>query len=359
MCYGYGATQMVLGEYVSEDCLTLNVYRPSNVSSDKGLLPVAVYIHGGLFKHGTGRDPRYNMTSLLQVGVQTDQEFIGVTFNYRLSYWGFMYGNEVAEEGVANLGLKDQRLALQWIQENIEAFDGDPNKVTVWGQEAGAFSVGLQLIAYGGRDDNLFHAAIAQSGSRTLMWSSVTADEWQPLYDIFVNATNCTDAAHTLDCLRNVDADALSDVFSSDITTDDQPNPVVDGDFIRDLGSNEMNTGHFVQVPFLLGTTRDEGMWSYYSDTNINTTEEFLTVVEGNGISSTAAEQIAQLYPDDPDSGIPATLDGRPGNDTGLGWQWKRSSAYNGDRVMQAGRRMASQAVSSLMTSLTTQSCHY
>ncbi|EQB54098.1 carboxylesterase [Colletotrichum gloeosporioides Cg-14] len=84
MCYGYGATRMVLGQFISEDCLTLNVYRPSNVSSSKGLLPVAVYIHGGLFKHGTGRDPRYNMTSLLQVGVQNRQEFIGVTLNYRM-----------------------------------------------------------------------------------------------------------------------------------------------------------------------------------------------------------------------------------------------------------------------------------
>ncbi|ETS84410.1 hypothetical protein PFICI_02435 [Pestalotiopsis fici W106-1] len=65
MCYGYGATQFVLGEDVSEDCLTLNIQRASNVSASKGLLPVAVYIHGGLFKHGTGRDPRYDPTSLL------------------------------------------------------------------------------------------------------------------------------------------------------------------------------------------------------------------------------------------------------------------------------------------------------
>lgn len=344
MCYGYGATQMVLGEYVSEDCLTLNVYRSSNVSSAR-LLPVIVYIHGGLFKHGSGRDPRYNMTSLLQVGVQNGQEFIGVTLNYRLSYWGFLYGKKVAEEGVANLGLKDQRLALHWIQENIKAFGGDPTKVTIWGQEAGAFSVGLQLIAYGGRDDGIFRAAVEQSGSPTLMWPSVSANEWQPLYEEFLNATGCTNSTDSLACLRKVDADVLSDAFQSDFTTRNHPNPVVDGDFIQDLGSKELNAGHFAKVPLLLGTTQDEGTWSYYGVEKINTTAEFLEMASYDGLIQSTANRIAELYPDDPSQGIPSTLIGRPGNETGLGWQWKRSSAYNGDRVMQAGRRLASQSV--------------
>ncbi|KAF5517298.1 putative secreted lipase [Colletotrichum aenigma] len=322
MCFGYGATQMVLGQFISEDCLTLNMYRPSNVSSSKGLLPVAVYIHGGLFEHGTGRDPRYNMTSLLQVGVQNGQEFIG---------------------GVANLGLKDQRLALRFLKENIEAFGGDPERITIWGQEAGAFSAGLQLLAYGGRDDGLFQGAILQSGSPTLMWPSVTADDWQPLYDQFVNATNCSASTNTLDCLRSVNADVLSSVFDSDITTDDHPNPVVDGDFIQDLGSREMQAGHFVRMPLILGTTRDEGTWQHYVVKNINTTDEFLNMVRDDGLSKDAANEISRLYPDEPHQGIPATLKGRPGNETGLGYQWKRTSAYTGDMIMQAGRRLASQ----------------
>ncbi|KAJ5443415.1 carboxylesterase family protein [Penicillium daleae] len=236
-----------------------NATYPSNVSSTKRL-PVAVYIHGGLFKHGSGRDPQYNMTSLLQ-------------------------------EGVANLGLKDQRLALRWIQDNIEAFGGNPTKVTIWGQEAGAYSVGLQLLAYGGRDDGLFRAAVAQSGSPTLMWPSVTADEWQPLYN-------------------------------DDLTTLNRPNPVVDGDFLRELGSTALKAGKFVKVPLMLGTTQDEGTWNYYG----------------------TAQAIARLYPDDPAQGIPSTLNGQPSSNTGLGLQWKRSSAYNGDKVMQAGRRLASEA---------------
>ncbi|KAK8252231.1 triacylglycerol lipase [Phyllosticta capitalensis] len=343
LCYGYGSTQQVLGEYVSEDCLTLNVYRSANATGDQ--LPVAVYFHGGLFRHGTGRDPRYNMTAILANADRNGKPFIGVTFNYRLSYFGFMYGKEVASEGVANLGLKDQRMALRWINENIAAFGGDPDKVTIWGQEAGAFSVGLQMLAYGGRDDGLFRGAISQSGSPLLMWPSKTADEWQPLYDSFVSQTNCTRAADTLACLRAVPADTLSGLFenATESVTENHDNPVVDGDFIREIGSKALEAGHFVKVPYLVGTTADEGTWSYYGVENINTTNQFLRMVEYDGLSNATANKLAALYPDDPAQGIPSTLVGRPGNETGLGYQWKRSSAYNGDKVMQAGRRLAAQ----------------
>lgn len=177
------------------------------------------------------------------------------------------------------------------------------------------------------------------------MWPSVTADDWQPLYDQFVNATNGSASTNTLDCLRSVNADVLSSVFDSDITTDDHPNPVVDGDFIQDLGSREMQAGHFVRVPLILGTTRDEGTWQHYVVKNINTTDEFLNMVRDDGLSEDAANEIARLYPDEPHQGIPATLKGRPGNETGLGYQWKRTSAYTGDMIMQAGRRLASQVV--------------
>ncbi|PYH85256.1 alpha/beta-hydrolase, partial [Aspergillus uvarum CBS 121591] len=259
MCYGYGPTQMANGEHVSEDWLTLNVVRVFNVSSSKGLLPVVVYIYGGLFKHGAGSDPRYNMISLLQVEVQNGQEFVEMTLNYRLSYWRFLYGEGVAREGATNLGLCDQRLALQWVP-NIAAFGGDPTKITIWGQEAGAFSVGLQLLAYAGRDDGLFRAAIAQSGSPMLMWPSVAATNWQPLYEAFLNATNCTDAVSgsTLDCLRRVSAATLSEVFSRDLTTFNRPNPVVDGDFLPKLGFSALEAGDFVRVLLLLGTAQDE-----------------------------------------------------------------------------------------------------
>ncbi|KAL3468436.1 Alpha/Beta hydrolase protein [Aspergillus heterothallicus] len=87
----------------------------------------------------------------------SENPFIAVSINYRLSAFGFLWGSdEVAAHGSANNGLRDQRLALAWIHENIGFFRGDPNKVTIFGQSGGSLSVGKQLIAYGGRDDSFF-----------------------------------------------------------------------------------------------------------------------------------------------------------------------------------------------------------
>jgi carboxylesterase type B len=80
----------------------------------------------------------------VEQSVKIGKPIIGVSINYRLSLWGFLYSNEVVGEGITNLGLRDQRIALQWVQENIAAFGGDPEKVTIWGESAGAASVGFQ-----------------------------------------------------------------------------------------------------------------------------------------------------------------------------------------------------------------------
>lgn len=87
-------------------------------------LPVAVWIHGGGFTQGGGVDQRYNMSFIIQDGVEIGKPFIGVSLNYRLSAWGFLMGEEVQDSGNTNIGLRDQRLALEWVQENIAAFGG-------------------------------------------------------------------------------------------------------------------------------------------------------------------------------------------------------------------------------------------
>jgi len=75
---------------------------------------------------------------------------IGVSLNYRLSVFGFLIGKEAQEAGATNIGLRDQRLALHWIKENIAAFGGAPEKVTIWGESSGAESVAAQVLAYNG-----------------------------------------------------------------------------------------------------------------------------------------------------------------------------------------------------------------
>jgi carboxylesterase type B len=126
-CYGLGSNK-VLNLTQGEDCLNLNVVRPTGYAHDS--LPVLVWIYGGGFTQGSNADPMWNLSYIVQTSVENEQPIIAVSINYRLSFLGFPVGNETLEAGVANLGLKDQRIALQWVQENIAAFGGDPNKVT-------------------------------------------------------------------------------------------------------------------------------------------------------------------------------------------------------------------------------------
>lgn len=133
-CIGYGSDTWLLGNIVSEDCLTLNVIRPAGVDTDADTkLPVLLFIHGGGWYEGGSRDPRYNQSFLVERSVQMGQPIIGVSINYRLSNWGFLWGEAIAAAGLGNLGIRDQRLALHWVQENIAAFGGDPSRVTIQG----------------------------------------------------------------------------------------------------------------------------------------------------------------------------------------------------------------------------------
>ena len=133
-----------------EDCLNLNVWTPDISAAG---LPVLVWIHGGSFMNGSGSVVEYDGTAFARDGV------VCVTINYRLAAEGFLY----LDDGIANLGLLDQLAALRWVQGNISAFGGDPARVTVAGESAGAMSVTTLLsmpLAEG-----LFAQAIAESGA--------------------------------------------------------------------------------------------------------------------------------------------------------------------------------------------------
>ena len=143
----------------SEDCLYLNVYRP--VASQK-LLPVMVFIHGGSFKGGSAHPSVYGADFLMDT-----KEVILVTLQYRLGVFGFLAADHPSCKG--NFGLKDQNLALHWVYENIDAFGGDPQAVTLVGQSAGAASVQLQMVSH--RSNGLFHRAVMLSGSALAFWA--------------------------------------------------------------------------------------------------------------------------------------------------------------------------------------------
>ncbi|CAH0731226.1 unnamed protein product, partial [Brenthis ino] len=135
------------------DCLNLNVFVPNKASS-KNKLPVLVWIHGGGFKSGSGNRNSYGPNYLIR------HDVILVTLNYRLGPYGFMCLNTPDVPG--NQGLKDQFLGLRWVKDNIAAFGGDANKITIMGESAGAMSIDFHLIS---KREKLFNQAIIQSGS--------------------------------------------------------------------------------------------------------------------------------------------------------------------------------------------------
>ncbi|PQE04776.1 hypothetical protein CJF30_00004557 [Rutstroemia sp. NJR-2017a BBW] len=317
-CIGYGSDNWVLGNINSEDCLKLNV--------------------------GGSRDPRYNLSYIVEQSVYARSPIVAVSISYRLSGWGFLFGQEVLAAGSANMGHRDQRLALHWIQENVGAFGGDPSKVTIWGESAGGFGVGVQLIAYGGRDDGLFRGAIMQSGGPVVSRPYATPESWEPYYQNITRAANCSSANDTLACLRTVPTDTLSAIFNSSVVAGASWSSQIDNDLIRSSANQQLLNGEFVKVPVIAGQNHDEG--TSFGARGVNTTADFLRVVQSAKIDNTTANTLSALYPDIPAIGIPSTLSGRPGPalQASLGKQWKRAAAFGGDLSMHAPRRFVSHA---------------
>lgn len=167
---------------------------------------------------GPNQDPSYNMTFIVEQSVAAGKPFIRVNINYRLQLFGFMYGSAVVDEGVGNLGYKDQHLAVHWLQENIAGFGGDASKVTIWGESAGAESARSHLISYGGRDQGLFRGVILESRGPINPFRYHSPAEWDLYYDAITEAADCSSATDTLACLRTVSSEDLYSIFASEVT---------------------------------------------------------------------------------------------------------------------------------------------
>ncbi|KAH7371642.1 Alpha/Beta hydrolase protein [Pyrenochaeta sp. MPI-SDFR-AT-0127] len=331
-CVGYGSEQ--IGNFaVAEDCLHLNVVRPACAGQG---LPVAVWIHGGGFSQGGTVDTLYNMSYIIDNGVEVGKPFIGVSVQYRLNAWGFVNSEEVRNAGATNLGIRDQRLALLWIKENIAAFGGDSSRITIFGESAGAASVGIHLTAYGGRDDGLFSAAIMESGAPLLLGSKYNASTEQAKYDKIITATGCSSSSDSLQCLRELDYATLNRALNS--TASGSFFPYVDGDLIRSSLYDQLEAGEFVKVPIITGTNTDEGVFTALG-VNINTDDQFRTQAGAYGSNSTV-DKLEVLYPNIPGVGIPELWTTPP---PGRGSQAKRWAALSGDYTFIAPRRLTCQ----------------
>ncbi|KAJ7137650.1 alpha/beta-hydrolase [Mycena filopes] len=251
----------------SEDCLTLNVIRPAG-ASPKSLVPVVVWIHGGGLTTGGSADFRYNGSWIVEASIANGKPIVFVSINYRLASLGFLAGKALESEGSLNLGVRDQRLALHWVQENISLFGGDPKCVVSSGEsrylmpmqegdhpgrKAGATSVHTQTIAYAGRDDKLFNQVIAESGTNGGNFSLADSTSLQANYDALLANTTCASTVNSsseaqLSCIRALPIDEFrrNSIGDTDI--------VFDGDFINVPGTFEAyRTGKWVKVAFILG----------------------------------------------------------------------------------------------------------
>ncbi|CAE6488162.1 unnamed protein product, partial [Rhizoctonia solani] len=251
----------------SEDCLTLDIWKPTNITEK---LPVMVWIYGGGFYFGTSQG--YEGWYMVQPSIPGGKPFIYVALNYRTGIFGFPPGTESAKAGALNLGLKDQRLALEWVQKNIGYFGGDNKKVTIFGESAGAISCAYQSMYKGGNIGGAFRGMILESGSPSSVNVAPANDPiQQQAYRFVVNATGCASASRTFECLRNAPSDILQTANQDVLKVPEEwkgedQGPVVLGPvlapgdvFLSELPSVSIRAGRFAKVPFINGAVLDEG----------------------------------------------------------------------------------------------------
>jgi para-nitrobenzyl esterase len=272
---------------MSEDCLTLNVWTPK---PDAAKRPVLFWIHGGGFTVGAARNTWYDGRYLAARG-----DAVVVSINYRLGAWGFLdlhsFGARYSES--ANVGLLDQIAALKWVKQNIAAFGGDPENVTIFGESAGASSVGDLLSIPAAK--NLFAKAILESGlpgGRTGNMSIRHAHLTQTFLKLA--------GAKTIDELSRKSMrellDAQERLFSS--TTDIGTfGPSIDGQVLKEKPFAVVTEGRGNRVPILIGTTREEMRYfSTAEDNGIERKPRALLLKQLEPIVGSRAEEVLNEY---------------------------------------------------------------
>ena len=236
-----------------EDCLNLNIWSPELGQAN---LPVMVWIHGGAFANGTGAISIYDGSRFARDGV------VCVTINYRLGVDGFLY----LGDGNANLGLLDQIAALEWVQENIRAFGGDPGNVTIFGESAGGMSVGTLLTMP--RAAGLFRRAIAESGAGHYAISpdSALRISQHLAKKLGIEPTEAAIAAVPTNRLLQAQVELSGDVFNNpnpalwgEVAANLMPfEPVIDGDTLPARPIDRIAAGVGANVDVMVGTNAEE-----------------------------------------------------------------------------------------------------
>lgn len=233
-----------------EDCLFLNIWAPEEAKN----APVLFYIHGGGFKGGCGHEKHFDGTAYCRQGI------IVVTINYRLGPMGFVSLPQLKEEAGAtgNYGMMDQVTALKWVRDNIAAFGGDPDRITIMGQSAGAMSV--QQLCVSPLTDGLFAGAIMLSGGGVAkdFASTAKAEDAYGFWEELMRRLNVSD----LEAFRKTPVADLFREFQAMCKEDPGSmrcySPVIDGHFLTETALETAKKGKQKMIPYLMGSTSED-----------------------------------------------------------------------------------------------------
>lgn len=276
---------------VAEDCLYLNIYTPDLSSTAN--LPVIFFIHGGMFDWGSGGIPLYEGNLWVK-----QQNIVLVTINYRLNIFGGLYtGSGV----MGNFHIQDQRMALKWVNENIAAFGGDPTRVVLSGQSAGATSVGIHLVS----PDSwpyFQRAAIISDPYGLIPLEQKMAAELGDVVLIGLNCTSATPEAE-LACLQSKTTEEIFAMSHSDLLP--TPNevlamfmpwtPTMDGVIVPEQPIDAMTAGRSNPVPLYIGTVANETI-PFIFGINFNTSTFLMDVALDYVFGLENGPAIAELY---------------------------------------------------------------
>ncbi|KAF8987712.1 carotenoid ester lipase precursor [Cyathus striatus] len=283
----------------SEDCLFINIITPASINNNK--LSVVFWIFGGRFEVG---DTSFNVGDpVVNRSIALGEPVVYVSANYRLNALGFLGGKEAQAAGAGNLGLKDQRFSMKWVQKYIGLFGEDPEKVTIWGESAGSISAAMHLVNNNGNTDGLFRAAVMQSGTLKPLYD---IKDKQSVYDQLVSDTGCGGSQDTFAC--PLSWRPLTIRLACPPTV-----PVAQQLLIFALSS-----------------------------LNVTTEAEFREYVSIYlpGITDDQLDAISIAYPSDVTKGSPFDT----GTTNAITPQYKRLAAFEGDLIFQGPRRFLMQA---------------
>tara|TARA_R110000824_G_scaffold288508_5_gene476895 strand:- start:21183 stop:22823 length:1641 start_codon:yes stop_codon:yes gene_type:complete len=273
-------------ETESEDCLSLNVFTPA---ADNRSRPVMVWMHGGGHSAGSGNYLMYDGTLLAK-----KEDVVVVSVTHRLNIFGYMHLADIGGEKWAqstNVGTQDLVAALQWVQDNIEEFGGDPDRVTIFGQSGGGGKTSSLMAVPSAA--GLFHRGIAQSGSTM---RGVPADVATEATERYLNKLGIN--SNQLDRLQQLSPQQIQDAFYSDPAIRGfASGPVIDGNFIPRHPWDPSAPSYSADVPFMAGSVETENGWvgpPAYDLSDADMLDLFSTRITGN--NQQQARDLISLY---------------------------------------------------------------